>query len=197
MAHRTVAKEVVHEELIEGSRFIAYVAPVASIEEAEAQLAEARREHPDATHHCWAYRLGEVQRFNDDGEPGGTAGRPMLEVMLKRDLNMLSAVVVRYFGGRKLGAGGLVRAYTDAVAQALRDADKVAIVKQLLLRCAVPYALEGMMRREIDSVGAKLLEVAHGDEVELAFSIPETDSARFLERLNESGQGRIVWRQAE
>ena len=94
---------------------------------------------------CWAFLAGGQSAANDDGEPGGTAGRPMLEVLRRQDLEGVLATVVRYFGGVKLGAGGLVRAYTDAVAQALLGAHKVPLQKTLTLRCTVPYAMEGML----------------------------------------------------
>lgn len=193
---QTLATPVHSELIIKKSRFIGCVQPVADRAAAQAIVAALWAQHPAATHVCWALLAGGHSAAVDDGEPSGTAGRPMLEVLRHQDLEGVLATVVRYYGGIQLGAGGLVRAYTDAVAQALRDAEKIPIVRQLELRCSVPYALEGMLRREIDSVGARLLDVVHGDTVALTFSIPETDSNRFLERLNESGQGRIVWLQS-
>src|SRR5690606_6244865 len=106
----TSNKRVQLEQVGKASRFIGWAATVESEDEARELLAAARREHPTATHHCSAWRLGEVVRFSGDGEPGGTAGRPMLEVILKRDLQNVATVVTRYFGGTQLGAGGLVRA---------------------------------------------------------------------------------------
>src|SRR5690606_25357117 len=136
----TVTRGVQHEDVVEGSRFIAWVEPVSSADEALTLVTRARTEHPDATHHCWAYRLGDEMRFSDDGEPGGTAGRPMLEVMLKRGLDGCAAVVTRYFGGKKLGAGGLVRAYGGAVARALDAAGVVRLVPYQRLRVRAPFA---------------------------------------------------------
>jgi putative IMPACT (imprinted ancient) family translation regulator len=107
------------------------------------------------------------------------------------------ASVVRYFGGVKLGAGGLVRAYTDAVAQALLTADKVALIKRTQLACSVPYALEGLVRRELESVQAQLTEVKHGTLVNLCFELPETQASTLMERLNESGRGQLVWMDAD
>jgi hypothetical protein len=112
----------------------------------------------------------------DDGEPGGTAGRPMLDVLRHQDLEGVLATVVRYFGGVKLGAGGLVRAYTDSVAQALLQAEKVPLVRTRSLRCSVPYALEGLLRREIAAAGAPLLDVAHAALVTLQWSLPEPEA---------------------
>ena len=114
-----------HELLIKKSRFIACVQPVEGRAEAQAIVQGLRERHPGAAHVCWALLAGGQSAANDDGEPGGTAGRPMLDVLRHQDLEGVLATVVRYFGGVKLGAGGLVRAYTDAVAQALEGADKV------------------------------------------------------------------------
>jgi len=136
---------------------------------------------------------GGQSAANDDGEPGGTAGRPMLEVLRHQDLEGVLATVVRYFGGVKLGAGGLVRAYTDAVAQALLSAEKVPRVRQTRLRCTLPYALEGLVRRELELHGAQLLAVQHGALVEMSLTLPEQAAGALLARLNEAGQGRIGW----
>ena len=146
----TVARKAELEHLIKGSRFIAWVARAKSVEEANAFLEEARARYPDASHHTWAYRIGDAVRFSDDGEPGGTAGRPMLEVLTRRDLNEVAAVVTRYFGGTKLGAGGLVRAYSGTLAKAL-DAAGVAEVKpQVRMRVAAPFAEMDTVHRLLD-----------------------------------------------
>jgi putative IMPACT (imprinted ancient) family translation regulator len=117
----------------------------------------------------------------------------MLEVLRHQDLDGVLATVVRYFGGVKLGAGGLVRAYTDSVAQALLSAQKVAIVRQRHLACAAPYPLEGLIRRELDAAGATLDAVDHADAVSFRFHLPEDKAEPLLERLNEAGNGRITW----
>lgn len=151
MAHRTVAVAAEHEELVQGSRFIAYVAEVMDVAAAASHLATLRAAHPDATHHCWAYRVADAQRFSDDGEPGGTAGRPMLEVILKRDLDHVSAVVVRYFGGKKLGAGGLVRAYSGSLAKALDAAGTREVVDVVRLAVRAPFAATDVVLRLLDA----------------------------------------------
>lgn len=117
----------------------------------------------------------------------------MLEVLRHQDLEGVLATVVRYYGGIQLGAGGLVRAYTDCVAQALKSATKLPIVKLKTLHCCVPYALEGLLRREIEAAGGNLLGVQHGAEVAFTFSMPETSAGALVAQLNEAGQGRIVW----
>lgn len=182
-----------HELLIKKSRFIACIEPVAGREEAQARVAQLKALHPDAAHVCWALLAGGQSAANDDGEPGGTAGRPMLEVLRHQELEGVMASVVRYFGGVKLGAGGLVRAYTDAVAQALLTAQKTPLIKQIQLACSVPYALEGMVRRELELAQAQLQAVQHGSVVRLHFALPETQAVALMARLSESGRGQLVW----
>jgi uncharacterized YigZ family protein len=182
-----------HELVIKKSRFIACVEPVSGRDEAQARVAQLKAEHPDAAHVCWALLAGGQSAAHDDGEPGGTAGRPMLEVLRHQALEGVMASVVRYFGGVKLGAGGLVRAYTDAVAQALLTAQKIPLIKQAQLACSVPYTLEGLVRRELELAKAQLLEVAHGSVVTLRFALPETQAAALMARLSESGRGQLLW----
>ena len=190
---QTITAPVHHELLIKKSRFIACVQQVPDRAAAQQVVARLRAEHPAAAHVCWALLAGGHSAAVDDGEPSGTAGRPMLDVLRHQDLDGVLATVVRYFGGVKLGAGGLVRAYTDSVAQALLGADKVAIVRHAQLRCAAPYAFEGMIRRELEATGATLLDVIHGDDVVFAFGLPEAAAPGFATRLNDAGHGRIRW----
>ncbi|SDZ04273.1 uncharacterized protein, YigZ family [Variovorax sp. YR266] len=192
----TLAQPVHSELLIKKSRFIGCVQPVADRSAALAVVASLRAEHPAAAHVCWALMAGGQSAANDDGEPGGTAGRPMLEVLRHQQVEGALATVVRYFGGVKLGAGGLVRAYTDAVAQALLGATLVPLVRQRSLGCSVPYALEGLVRRELAAAGAVLDDVQHGDDVAFAFSLPEPDADAFIARLDDAAQGRVVWPKA-
>ena len=189
----SLAQAAHHELVIKKSRFIACVEPVAGREEAQARVAQLKAEHPDAAHVCWALLAGGQSAANDDGEPGGTAGRPMLDVLRHQDLQGVMASVVRYFGGVKLGAGGLVRAYTDAVAQALLTADKIPLIQQAQLVCSVPYALEGLVRREVELAQAQLQEVSHGSVVTLRFALPESQASDLQARLSESGRGQLVW----
>ena len=184
---------VTSDLIIKKSRFIGCVQPVADRAAAQAVVARLRAEHPGAAHVCWALLAGGQSAAHDDGEPGGTAGRPMLEVLRHQDLEGVLATVVRYFGGVKLGAGGLVRAYTDSVAQALLQAEKVTLQAQTTLQCSLPYALEGWLRRELELAGASLLNVQHQASVQLQWSIPEPQAAALVARINDGGQGRIDW----
>lgn len=183
--------------LIKKSRFLGCVQPMADRAGALVVVEALRREHPGAAHVCWALLAGGQSAAVDDGEPGGTAGRPMLDVLRHQDLEGVLATVVRYFGGVKLGAGGLVRAYTDAVAQALLQADKVPIQRLRTLCCTVPYALEGTVRRQVQAAGAQLVQVEHGTLVTLYIRLPETEAAAFTAALNECGQGRLGWLDAQ
>ena len=188
----------VHAELvIKKSRFIGCVQPVADRAGAQAVVAALRQQHPGATHVCWALLAGGQSAAVDDGEPSGTAGRPMLDVLRHQDLEGALATVVRYFGGVKLGAGGLVRAYTDAVAQALLRAEKIPLQRQHTLRCRLPYPLEGLLRREIDAEGAQLLDVTHDADVELRLRLPQPRAEAFMARVSELGHGQVVWLEEE
>jgi uncharacterized YigZ family protein len=189
----TIASPVHFELIIKKSRFIACVQPMPDRAGAQQVVASLRAEHPGAAHVCWALLAGGQSAAVDDGEPSGTAGRPMLDVLRHQDLEGVLATVVRYFGGVKLGAGGLVRAYTDSVAQALLQAQKIPIIKLQRLRCTAPYALEGMVRRELDAAGARLDDVLHGDDVQFDFSLPVPDAAPLRTRLDNAGHGRIAW----
>ena len=189
-----------HSELvIKKSRFIGCVQPVADRASAQAVVETLRQQHPGAAHVCWALLAGGQSAAVDDGEPSGTAGRPMLDVLRHQGLESTLATVVRYFGGVKLGAGGLVRAYTDCVAQALLGAKKVPVQRLHTLRCQVPYALEGLVRREISAhPAAQLLDVEHGAAlVALQWSLPEDAAAVLQERIHNACQGRASWVEPE
>ncbi len=189
----TITAPVQSELLIKKSRFIGRVEAVPDRATAQRIVAELRAQHPGAAHVCWALLAGGHSAAVDDGEPSGTAGRPMLDVLRHQDLDGVLATVVRYFGGVKLGAGGLVRAYTDCIAQALKAAEKIPVVRQRQLSYRVPYALEGMARRVTEDAGGKLLEIRHDELVEFECMIPESDSAQLIARLNEAGQGKLIW----
>ncbi len=183
-----------HSELIlKKSRFIGCVRPMADRASAQAAVDALWQQHPGAAHVCWALMAGGQSAAVDDGEPSGTAGRPMLEVLRHHDLEGVQATVVRYFGGIKLGAGGLVRAYTDAVAQALLTATKVTLQRMTTVQCLVPYALEGLLRREAEAAGAELTDVQHGTLVTLQLRLPLTQASAFVQRVNDVGQGRVGW----
>ena len=193
----TIFSSVDYELVIKKSRFIACIQPVADRASAQAHVDALWQQHPGAAHICWALLAGGQSAAVDDGEPGGTAGRPMLDVLRHHDLEGVQATVVRYFGGVKLGAGGLVRAYTDCVAQAVKQADKVPILRLRALHCAVPYALEGLVRREIAAAGGRLDDIRHGEAVAFDITLAEAAADELVARLGEACQGRIVWEAPE
>lgn len=190
---QTLASPAHSELLIKKSRFIGCVQPMRDRASAQAVVDALWKEHPAAAHICWALLAGGQSAAVDDGEPSGTAGRPMLDVLRHQELEGVLATVVRYFGGVKLGAGGLVRAYTDSVAQALLGAEKITLQRMATLQCTVPYAMEGWLRREIAAAGAELQQVAHGSVVTAQWTLPESAATALVERLNEGGQGRLGW----
>ena len=193
---QTLATPAHSELVIKKSRFIGCVQPMPDRASAQAHVDDLWKQHPGAAHTCWALLAGGQSAAVDDGEPGGTAGRPMLDVLRHQDLEGVLATVVRYFGGVKLGAGGLVRAYTDTVAQALLTAQKVPLQRMKTLQCLVPYAQEGLLRREIDAAGAELVQVRHGTLVTLQLRLPEAQASAFVQRVNDIGQGRVGWEDA-
>ena len=189
----SLAEPVNSDLLIKKSRFIGCVQAVADRAAAQAIVAQLRAQHPQAAHVCWALLAGGQSAAHDDGEPGGTAGRPMLEVLRRQDLDGVLATVVRYFGGVKLGAGGLVRAYTDAVAQALLTANKIPLQRWHVAQCSVPYALEGWLRRELQRSGAELLEVGHASSVVARFRVLDDAWPALKTALDEGGAGALAW----
>lgn len=197
MDYVTVAGFTEHTEVIKGSRFIAWAAPVSTEDEAQELLARARAAHPDATHHCSAWRLGETVRFSDDGEPGGTAGRPMLEVLLRRDLQFAAVIVIRYYGGTKLGAGGLVRAYSGSAAKALDAAGTREVLEQGTLSFTVPFALVDSVLRfvaELPDLKTKSSEYS-AEGLELELEMPVGQVAGLKEQLTDHTRDELTFRE--
>ncbi|SIO09035.1 IMPACT family protein [Paraburkholderia phenazinium] len=192
MSH-TLATACQQEIEIRKSRFIAHAIPVADRDAAMAELRRLREEHPTATHVCWALLAGGQSGMSDDGEPSGTAGRPILEVLRHHDLDGVLAAVVRYYGGVKLGAGGLVRAYTDAIARVLQDAPRVERIAQTLLTVQIAYPDEARVRRWIEQEGYTLANSGYEMEVRLTVTMPVTAVQGAREALRDMTQGRAVF----
>ncbi|WP_135257836.1 IMPACT family protein [Thermus caldilimi] len=184
----TLAGPVEYEEVIQRSRFLAKAAPVASEEEALAFL-QAHRE-PQATHNCYAYKLGNLYRFSDDGEPRGTAGKPILHAIEAQGLDRVAVLVVRYFGGVKLGAGGLVRAYGGVAAEALRRAPKVPLVDLAEVRFRVPFAQAGRVRGFLRARGFLAEETYLPEGLAFALRLPEEEKEAFLRALWDQTRGQ-------
>lgn len=195
MGYLTVAKTHERTEEVKGSSFIAFVTSVESIGEVEAHLQRIRTKYEAASHHCYAYKLGQAVKFSDDGEPGGTAGRPMLEVLQKRNLDYVLAVVTRYFGGTKLGAGGLVRAYSGSLAKVLDEAGVLEIRDRASLSFDIPFAMMDSVHRFVESVdGMKRERLEYTvTGMKLSVSLFAEDEAIFKEQMTELTRGQIIW----
>ncbi|HNW59392.1 MAG TPA: YigZ family protein [bacterium] len=184
---------------IKGSRFLAFAAPVAERAEAEAFVDELRRRYFDATHHCFAWRLGsgpgEHSRFADDGEPSGTAGKPILQVITGRELTNLIVVVVRYFGGTKLGTGGLVRAYAESAALVLEGAPVEKIWHTQSLAFAVGYDHLNAVMKLIERHAAAIEEADYGEEVSMRLGLRLQEAEPFRTAAVDLTHGTIRWKE--
>ena len=175
MAYRTISGHASAEIVVQRSRFLCEVVRVEDELSARGVIEQARREHWDARHHCSAFILGPdraLERSNDDGEPPGTGGNPMLEVLRGRGLSDVVAVVTRWFGGTMLGTGGLSRAYADAVRAALEEATVVQRVEQELCEVTVDLAAAGRLEHELRSRGTKMLATEYTDMATLSIAVP-------------------------
>ncbi|WP_027702616.1 YigZ family protein [Metaclostridioides mangenotii] len=170
MDYKTLHEYGMNEVEIERSRFIGYAKPVKSEEEAIEFVNEIKKKHKDATHNVWAYTVGEnmnIQRYSDDGEPQGTAGIPSLEVIKKEDLRDVVVVVTRYFGGVKLGAGGLVRAYTKGAKIGLEAGKIIDKVLYQEVKIGLDYTLLGRVQNEIMNLGFYIKDIVYEDNVNI------------------------------
>ncbi|MFJ3930648.1 MULTISPECIES: YigZ family protein [unclassified Streptomyces] len=193
--YRTVARAGVHESEINRSRFLCSLAPAATEEEAQAFVARIRREHPTATHNCYAYVVGadaSVQKASDDGEPGGTAGVPMLQMLLRREVRYTAAVVTRYYGGVKLGAGGLIRAYGGAVGEALDALGTVTRRRFRILAVTVDHQRAGKLENDLRATGRTVREVTYGDAVRIEIGLPDAEVGAFTAWLADATAGTAV-----
>ena len=181
------------EYTVNRSRFIGRCFPVDSEEAALCLLGDIRKKHWDATHSCFAYRIGEnaAARFSDDGEPGGTAGKPIMDVLTGRGLTNVLCVVTRYFGGILLGAGGLVRAYSKSAADAVTKAGMVSYLPGTILDIPMDYsrygALEGFIR-----ANAEVRNVAFAQNVVVTVAVEDTNLLKFMKEVTERSDGRCT-----
>ncbi|WP_244848405.1 YigZ family protein [Caballeronia sp. SL2Y3] len=186
----TLASPVCAEIDVRKSRFIALAIPVSNRDAAMQELDRLRAEHPTATHVCWALLAGGQSGMSDDGEPSGTAGRPILEVLRHHEVDGVLAAVVRYYGGIKLGAGGLVRAYTDAIATAMQSAERIERIERGLLAIEIDYADEARVRRWIEQHEAELVDSAYGMTVRLVVRMAAAARDEAAAELRDLTHGR-------
>jgi uncharacterized YigZ family protein len=187
----TLARANSHQEEIRKSRFLAQAAPVESPEQALAFLRGAS--DPVATHNCWAYRIGQDYRFNDDGEPGGTAGRPILQAIEGQNMDRVAVVVTRWYGGIKLGAGGLVRAYGGTAAECLRRAERVPIVAMATLALSCGFADLALLKARLHELDAGIVsETFTGQGADLQLTLPVTRVDEAIIRIADLTRGEAI-----
>nr|WP_221269964.1 YigZ family protein [Deinococcus budaensis] len=178
------------DAVIENSEFLAFAARADTPEEALAQLAALRERYPGATHHCWAYRIGPLYRFGDDGEPGGTAGAPILRAALGQGMDHVMVVVVRFYGGVKLGTGGLVRAYGGTAAECLRTAPRLEVRPRQRLTVRVPFEHLSVLYHLLGTFDtARGPETYTASGVDLAVEVYPEDAAAFAAALRDGTRG--------
>ena len=182
------------------SRFIATVMHVESEEEANARIEELKKKYWDARHNCYAYILGkgsETMRFSDDGEPSGTAGKPILEVLKGRELTNTLVVVTRYFGGVLLGTGGLVRAYTDSTIEGLSNADLRTMQLMQCVGIDIDYNTIGKLKYMLASNEINILNEAYTDAVRVNIALPVNEVQRYLDSITDVTNGKATFEMLE
>ena len=195
-SYKTLRQAASDEFIVNKSRFIGYAAPCQTEEEALAFLKSIREKHKDATHNCYAYVIGEnagIMRYSDDGEPGGTAGLPMMEVLKARGVVNCCVVVTRYFGGVLLGAGGLVRAYTKGCAIALNAARVVVMRLSQKLLLDVPYPLWGKVNYAMKTLPLLVEDTAFGASVEATILVKTADLEAVTQKLTALTNAQAEW----
>lgn len=191
---KSIKNTVIKEIVINKSTFINYLIPVNSIDEVNNQLSMLRSKYKDANHHCFAYILGEnqeTQKYSDDGEPSKTAGLPMIEVLKKHELTNVLNVSIRYFGGIKLGAGGLVRAYTKGCANSILDAEFTSLQEFIKIEIIVSFDMIGQVEKFIrDSY--QLTDTLYDSSVHYFVTISNLMYQEFLEQITEKTNGQGI-----
>jgi len=186
----TLAGPCEYREEIRKSRFLALAAPVESAQQALAFI----EQHSDAgaSHNCWAFRCGQQYRFSDDGEPGGTAGRPILAAIEGQDCDRVVVLVTRWYGGIQLGTGGLARAYGGSAARCLQGGERVELVARISARCHVPFAELARVKARLPEWQALLVEERFDAEgAELRLALPAQQLQPVAEQLANLGRGQI------
>ena len=194
--HRVPATECRAEVTVVNSRFIAIAAPAFSVEEARSVIQRIRNEFPDATHHVPAYLIGygssTIEHCNDDGEPAGTAGKPILNVLKGSGIGNIVVVVVRYFGGTKLGTGGLVKAYQQAAKAVLADLPLAIQVKACEIECQLSYSDYQKIARLVENYEGKELRVTFAELVSLQLQLPQSELVNFERSVRDMTRGSAV-----
>lgn len=188
----TIKAEHIIENVINKSRFIAHIKPVESEEDAKAFINQVSTKHREATHNCFAYTIGDqmnIQKANDNGEPSGTAGVPMLGILKKLEIHNACVVVTRYFGGIKLGGGGLIRAYSGAVRDVIYDIGRVELKPAIPTTVTINYDLTGKFEYELESTSYLLRDQNYTDKVSYQIDVVASDYDEFIAFLNRTTSG--------
>lgn len=198
----TLAQPAEYTYEVKRSQFIARAWSVTTKEEGFEHFDQIKKSFPDARHYCWAYLLGDPEQaltagFNDDGEPGGTAGKPMLHVLTQRKIGNVFAVVVRYFGGIKLGAGGLTRAYGHAISGAIDLASLQPVIPHDTLLISTTYPLEDRVRNIIKQFGLQVEEAQYSESVALTCQCPQHLVSELNQQAIEETAGNVDCRQLD
>ena len=193
MSYQTLKRAVTARLEIKKSEFIAYAYPVTSREQAMFHVEQLREQYPDARHFCWGYIIGDPDNttsagFDDDGEPSGTAGRPILNVLQHKSIGNVIIIVVRYFGGIKLGAGGLTRAYAGSAQAAVDEMTLNPYVPMAQIQILAEFATEAQCRYMIENLGGHIDDVAYSKQVTLTATLAEADIDSLKERLAMDGR---------
>lgn len=194
----SIKEPIIHEIDIKKSRFITYLYPIQTENNFNEHLAAIRKEHYKATHHCQAFILNEdssIQRMSDDGEPSGTAGVPMLEVLKRNNLTYIMAVTVRYFGGTKLGAGGLIRAYSTAVSETLNHATLIANATQMVIELTLDYSQIDTFNYYLQQtdIPITVMDTQYTDKVSQTLALYLNDIDQVHNDLTEQFSGQVDW----
>ena len=195
MSYQTLKHAVTTRLEIKKSDFITYAYPVTSREQAMFHVEQLRQKYADARHHCWAYIIGDPNNttsagFDDDGEPSGTAGRPILNVLQHKSIGNVIVIVVRYFGGIKLGAGGLTRAYAGSAQAAVDEMFLLPYVPMAQVQILAEFATEAQCRYVVESLNGSIDDVTYSKQVTLTVTLAEADIDSLKERL--AMDGRIL-----
>lgn len=184
---KQIKQTYINEIVVQKSRFIGILTPLKTKDEVKEKIAELKKEYPKATHYCYGYIIDGLQKSNDDGEPGSSAGKPILESLIRNELNYVLLVVIRYFGGIKLGLGGLTRTYLEASKEVIKKAKVYLETITSIYEIEVEYDCNEILKKYFNQENIKVLDVDYADSIKYLISTNNFDE----NKLNDFMQGRI------
>ena len=194
IAYKTLRQEGSSEFIVQKSRFIGYASPMETQEEALEYIRRIKEMYRDATHHCYAYVIGPnsgIMRYQDDGEPTGTAGQPIMEIIKVKSLVNVCVVVVRYFGGRLLGTGGLVRAYSHGANLAVESAGEVVMEPSVQISLTIPYTIWDRLQHQLLNLPVQMGQAVYTDQVDLSIIIRAHEQESIDKAIADYSDGRV------